>query len=299
MKAKKCIKCCEIKPICGFRLRKDTGKYRGTCIVCDKECNRKNSAKNRAEPVEKRKERLAKKDWELKNGIKVCSKCNETKSICEFELRKDTGKYRGSCKKCKLEYDKVYQTDNREIILQKARERNRKNPEANRTRVKKWKKDNPDRVKINRVKEYENRKEKYHSDEEYRNKHKKSVIEWRSRNPDKVKEYRKINNSRLDVRITGNLRSRLRAAIKNNYKNGSAVRDLGCSISEFKKYLESLWQSGMTWGNYGLYGWHIDHINPLSSFDLTDMDQFFTACHYTNLQPLWAIDNLKKGSKTS
>ena len=185
------------------------------------------------------------------------------------------------------------------IISQKNRDRNRKNPEANRKRVKKWKQDNPERVRINRVKERKCDKIRYHSDEEYRNKRKKSVTEWRSRNPDKVKEYRKINNSRLDVRITGNLRSRLRAAIKNNYKNGSAVRDLGCSISEFKKYLESLWQLGMTWDNYGLSGWHIDHIVPLVSFDLTNREQFLKACHYINLQPLWAKDNLKKGSKIS
>ncbi len=53
----------------------------------------------------------------------------------------------------------------------------------------------------------------------------------------------------------------------------------------------------MTWDNYGLYGWHIDHIKPLASFDLTDREQFLEACHYTNLQPLWAEENLSKGNK--
>jgi hypothetical protein len=53
----------------------------------------------------------------------------------------------------------------------------------------------------------------------------------------------------------------------------------------------------MTWDNYGMYGWHIDHINPLSSFDLSDRNQFLEACHYTNLQPLWAQDNLIKSNK--
>jgi hypothetical protein len=53
----------------------------------------------------------------------------------------------------------------------------------------------------------------------------------------------------------------------------------------------------MSWGNYGFRGWHIDHIIPLASFDLTDREQFLKACHHTNLQPMWAKENLSKGSK--
>lgn len=105
------------------------------------------------------------------------------------------------------------------------------------------------------------------------------------------KKYESINiNHKISVR----LRTRVCNAIKNNYKSGSAVRDLGCSIEELKIYLESKFLPGMSWDNYGLKGWHIDHIKPLSSFNLSNREEFLKACHYTNLQPLWAKDNLRK-----
>lgn len=93
------------------------------------------------------------------------------------------------------------------------------------------------------------------------------------------------------------MRSRLNKAIKGNFKSGSAVRDLGCSVEYLKAYLEGQFEPGMSWKNWSLKGWHIDHIRPLSSFDLTDREQFLQAIHYTNLQPMWAEENLKKGKK--
>jgi hypothetical protein len=84
-------------------------------------------------------------------------------------------------------------------------------------------------------------------------------------------------------------------AVRNNQKAGSAVKDLGCSVDELKLYLSSKFADHMSWDNYG--EWHIDHIVPLSSFDLTNREELLKACHYTNLQPLWAKDNLKKGAK--
>lgn len=91
--------------------------------------------------------------------------------------------------------------------------------------------------------------------------------------------------------------------IRGNIKVGSAVSDLGCSIDELKIHLEAQFYphpmtgEEMTWDNYGLYGWHIDHIEPLDSFELEDRAQFLQAAHYTNLQPLWAIHNIGKGAK--
>ena len=95
------------------------------------------------------------------------------------------------------------------------------------------------------------------------------------------------------------MRSRLNGAIKNNSKSGSAVRDLGCSIDELKIYLEKQFQPGMIWKNWGNKGgqWSIDHIIPLISVDLKNREEFLKVCHYTNLRPMWHIDNLKKGDK--
>jgi hypothetical protein len=103
------------------------------------------------------------------------------------------------------------------------------------------------------------------------------------------------------VKIRDSLRRRLNNAIKRNIKTGSAVNDLGCSLDNFRLHLESKFQSGMTWDNYGrkpnVKCWEIDHIIPLSSFDLQDSEQLKKACHYTNLQPLWAEDNARKNNK--
>jgi len=112
----------------------------------------------------------------------------------------------------------------------------------------------------------------------------------------KAKDYK---NNNLHRKISLALRNRLFSALKNNQKIGSAVQDLGCSVNEFKTYLESLFQPGMTWDNWSKDGWHIDHIKPLSSFDLTDRNELLEACHYTNLQPLWAKDNLRKSNRSN
>lgn len=99
------------------------------------------------------------------------------------------------------------------------------------------------------------------------------------------------------------MRRRFYMAIRNqvydgwNIRSGAAVRLLGCTMAEFVQHIESLWSDGMTWANWTRDGWHIDHIVPLSAFDLSDADQIKAACHYTNLRPLWATDNLRKGAK--
>jgi len=99
-------------------------------------------------------------------------------------------------------------------------------------------------------------------------------------------------------RLSRALRSRLNKALRSKTKCGSAVGDLGCSVSELKIHLENQFLKGMTWANYG-FGrgrWCIDHIFPLAKTRLIDQAAFRRACHYSNLRPLWFIDNIRKGA---
>ena len=93
--------------------------------------------------------------------------------------------------------------------------------------------------------------------------------------------------------IAHSLRTRINQALKNNTKSGSLIELLGCSIGDFKIYLENMFDSEMTWLNNG--DWHIDHRRPCASFDLENREQLLMCFHYTNLQPMWATNNLSKG----
>jgi hypothetical protein len=113
----------------------------------------------------------------------------------------------------------------------------------------------------------------------------------------KTKYIKNRRNSDDNFKLAHALRRRINSAVKRNQKGGSAVEQLGCSIPFLKQYIESKFQRGMNWSNYSYHGWHIDHIIPLSSFNLSDPEQFKIACNYANLQPLWRKDNQSKGDK--
>lgn len=107
---------------------------------------------------------------------------------------------------------------------------------------------------------------------------------------------KKYNNDPL-YKLEVSLRGRIRQAIKYNTKTKKTMELVGCTIEELKEHLESQFTDGMTWENHTFDGWHIDHILPCASFDLSDPEEQKKCFHYTNLQPLWGIDNMKKGDK--
>jgi hypothetical protein len=125
---------------------------------------------------------------------------------------------------------------------------------------------------------------------------KKRNINYRLANKDKRRIY---ENNRLKINPSARLANRFRNWINKliTRKTGNATTLIGCSFEELKVHLESKFEPGMSWDNWGIIGWHIDHIRPLSSFDLTNIEQQKEAFSYKNLQPLWAQDNLEKSDK--
>jgi hypothetical protein len=98
-----------------------------------------------------------------------------------------------------------------------------------------------------------------------------------------------------NLKLAKAMRGRTRAAVSQGRKCASTMELVGCTIEELREHLEAQFGPGMTWKNRG--EWHIDHIRPCVSFDLSDPAQQRECFHYTNLQPLWAHDNLVKHTK--
>lgn len=148
--------------------------------------------------------------------------------------------------------------------------------------------------------------------------------EYRKRNPEKWAEYRAKNREKLaanarqyradnaaeqskrDVArrkakrasdpkfaIVHRTRARIAHAYRGALKPAATQRLIGCTFEQFCAHIESQFLPGMSWANRSQ--WHIDHIRPVCSFDLSDPEQAMQAFNFTNCQPLWAIDNLRKG----
>jgi hypothetical protein len=175
--------------------------------------------------------------------------------------------------------DKIWYEKNYDRYYAKQRERVLRNPELYREFKKKWLL-NPENLK-----KAKNSKKKYTNSEHGR----KAYNEYR-RN--------KLKNDPV-FRISVNLRLRLRAIIKQQGGKGKYAKMLeivGMDWVSFKKYIENKFKPGMTWDNYGSH-WHLDHIKAITKFDLLTQLGQKQSCHYTNLQPLWALENLKKGNR--
>lgn len=206
--------------------------------------------------------------------MKTCTKCEQNKEFGEFY--KDKSRKDGLCNCCKF------------CSKQKRLAYYQENKDKCNLYNKMWIKANPERAKeINEIFHINN--PEYNS--EYLQENKENINIKRN---ERSKKRRQKDNL---YRLLHNIRSRISTAIRNTKlsKNKKTLKLLGCSVEFLKEYIENRFQPGMTWNNNNIHGWHIDHIIPLSSAK-TEQD-IYSLCHYTNLQPLWAVDNIRKSNK--
>lgn len=303
MKTKVCTKCKMKKSLNEFRMRYDKrsgNNYpNSTCKLCDKLITKEYREKNKDNLEFKKRKALQDKKYREKNREKI---------------QKFQKEYRENNKEKKKEYDKTYYEKNKGKILKQRKEYNKQNKENILNYQKEYYQKNKE-IKKQYQKEYsKNNKEKiveYHKNYYVERRH--VIEEYKEKNREeirrKAREYSKQDHVKkrknklqrerekndINYKIKRRLRSRLSGIVKNDYKSVSTMELLGCDIQEFKKYLKQYFVEGMTWENYG--DWHIDHIVPCSAFDLTKVKEQKICFHFTNLQPLWAKDNLKKSNK--
>jgi hypothetical protein len=151
-----------------------------------------------------------------------------------------------------------------------------------------------------RLKNLKNRLQRQEYNRQWRQKNHPYCLEYRKKYRQEHKlEILKYQNEHLkqdfSFKLAHYLRSRLWSALKGKVKFLSAPKLLGCTIEQLKERLESQFKQGMSWSNYGK--WHIDHIKPCASFNLSKPEEQKICFNYRNLQPLWAEDNLRKQAK--
>lgn len=236
----------------------------------------------------------------------ICRVCNIEKPIEEFvknSRRKDG--YDTRCLVCDRAYKhtkvleradevyaqrKTYREANAEVIKERKRQDYQANKEQRQVSHKRYYEENKEAV-LEACKQYrdEHKEWKKAYDKQYAETHQECMKQIHKRYVDRHRD-----DPFYVVRVR--LSQRLNKALKRSKKTKATMELVGCSKEVLITHLEAQFQEGMSWDNYGRNGWHIDHIKPCAAFDLTDVEQQKACFHYTNLQPLWAEDNMRKNS---
>jgi hypothetical protein len=211
--------------------------------------------------------------------------------ICK-ESKNSYGK-KNICKKCYMDdFNKKYYIKNKEKIKLQTKKYYHNNWKICNERRDKWKEKNREKMlkywkeyHKEYIKKYPNRSKEYYS------KNKEKMIQQTT----KSKKYRYHNDT--NFRLKSILSARISQALLHNYKSQRTMELIGCKLDDLKAHLENKFQPGMSWKNHKIDTWHIDHIVPCDSFNLEDPEEQKKCFHYTNLQPLWAIDNIRKSNK--
>ncbi len=228
---------------------------------------------------------------------KTCNKCNTSYPLTfEYYYRNKSSKdgFMARCKGCIKKRNNQYNKKNkqRNKEYQKEHYQENKHIKANKYIIDKNNRSEEDLAKLRKYwKEYKRRR------------HVKDKRKQRTSSREHLDKINYRRNNRIlcdtNYKIRYRIRVRIYNALRGNYKSSKTHELLGCSIDFLKQYLEAQFKPSMSWSNYGVGGWHIDHIKPCASFDLSDPKQQKECFHYINLQPLWALENLRKGSKSA
>lgn len=206
---------------------------------------------------------------------KVCNKCNEEKPVSEFHpYNKGGNTLRPTCKDCGLADGREWRAANLEKVREASRQARLRNIDAAREYDRKRSKE-----KNIRSREY---KAAYFQANKERLMKRKAEREKARRHADPI--YRFMHNMRKSI---------WSASIGKS--TSKAIKALGYSSDELRSHLERQFVRGMSWDNYGTH-WHVDHIRPIASFDLSDPDQFRECWNLPNLRPLKAMENMRKNA---
>jgi len=251
---------------------------------------------------------------------KTCSKCTICKPESEFYFNKKRNKYSSSCKTCKKDYsilqkDKIsnrmkeYRLNNKQMLSKKSKNYYQNNKKEKLDKQKEYYSKNKEKILTKSKIHYNKTKEE-----------KKIILRERTnryykKNKDKKRNYRITNKEKINlkrkIRREENsiiyLKDIIRVSIYDSFKGRNLNKEgrtnviLGCSIENFKIYIESLFEPWMNWGNHGKYNpdgiktWQLDHIIPSSS--ATTVEELIKLNHYTNFQPLESLKNILKSNK--
>jgi hypothetical protein len=197
---------------------------------------------------------------EVETKLRRCYGCKTQKPLSEFHKNKNVKSgHSFKCKLCVKEYNIVYNKKHAKRRSEYQKDYRTENNEYLCAKEREWYRKNKERT--------------IYTKKIYRREKRKNDPLFRARNA---------------------ISRRIRGVLKGS-KSKKSMDILGCDLIFFKSYMESLFQPGMNWDNYGVHGWHIDHKIPLISGK--NDQELEKLCHYTNLQPLWALDNIKKGGK--
>ena len=238
--------------------------------------------------------------------MKTCKTCGHEKPLDEFcrdKHRRDG--HADHCRVCSAERQRKWRAENANLVKTHSQRYYDRNRETILARVQKRRADNPERqAEIEKARYARHRDKRLSANRKYRAENRTQVDakikEWRAAHPEAVIQWRRDADRRNSADPAYRLKKRIAAALRRSLRDKGgrpSLELLGFTADELKAHIERQFLRGMSWENMG--EWHIDHIVPLSSFDLESLESgdFKRAWSLPNLRPMWGTDNVRKHAK--